>query len=80
MRNLMKLHWFLIGCVLLTSVAFAADPPKKTAVTADAKTPEKAEGIQWLSYDKGMAKAKLPKAWGEEEAFRQKQYHEPHQH
>ena len=58
MRNLMKLHWFLIGCFFFSAVAWAGDVPKTTVTTANAKDAAKSEGIEWLSYDKGMAKAK----------------------
>jgi thioredoxin-related protein len=58
MRDLMKLHWFLIGCFLFSAVALAGDGPRATVTTADEKGAAKVKGVEWLSYDKGIAKAK----------------------
>jgi len=56
MRNLMKLHLFLIGCLLYAAVAFAGDVQKTATTTADAK--DSGAEVEWLSYDKGIEKAK----------------------
>ena len=58
MRNLMKLHLFLIACLIFPVAAGAGNVPKATATTAGKTTAASAEGIEWLTYDKGIAKAK----------------------
>lgn len=53
MRDLMKLHLFVVACLLLPAVAGAGDPPKATGNDETAAKP----GIEWLTYDQGITKA-----------------------
>jgi len=58
MRNSMKIHWFLAACVCLATPALAQENPPKVAVKTEASAAATSEEIQWLSYDKGLARAK----------------------
>ena len=58
MRNSIKMHLFLIVCLLIPVVAFAGDAPKVKATTASKTDTAESQGIEWLTFDQGIAKAK----------------------
>jgi len=54
----MKLHLFLIACLIFPAASWGGNAPKATATTASKTEAAKSNGIEWLTYDKGLAKAK----------------------